>query len=43
MYFVATGRQPFADYAHDQDLILSICNGIRPKITKKDAPNVILI
>src|SRR5438309_4046363 len=38
MYFVATERQPFADRAHDQDLALSICNGIRPEITKKDAP-----
>src|SRR2546421_9480931 len=38
MYFVATGRQPFADHAHDQDLALSICNGIRPEITEKDAP-----
>src|SRR5256885_17023518 len=38
MYFVATGRQPFADCAHGQDLALSICNGIRPEITEKDAP-----
>src|SRR2546429_1330709 len=38
MYFVATGRQPFADRAHDQDLALSICNGIRPEITEKEAP-----
>ena len=38
MYFVATGRQPFADHAHDQDLVLSICNGIRPEITEKYAP-----
>src|SRR5204862_7049197 len=38
MYFVATGRQPFADCAHDQDLALSICNGIRPEITEKEAP-----
>jgi len=30
MYFVATRRQPFADRAHDQNLALSICNGIRP-------------
>ena len=35
MYSVATGRQPFAD---DQDLALSICNGIRPEITEKYAP-----
>src|SRR3954452_9733375 len=38
MYFVATGRQPFADRAHDQDLALSICNGIRSEITEKEAP-----
>ena len=38
MYFVATGKQPFADRAHDQDLVLSICNGIRPEITEKEAP-----
>ena len=38
MYFVATGRQPFADCAHDQDLALNICNRIRPEITEKDAP-----
>src|SRR3989440_11437664 len=38
MYFVATGRQPFSDCAHDQDLALSICNGNRPEITEKDAP-----
>src|SRR3954451_5124312 len=38
MYFVATFRQPFADRAHDQNLALSICNGIRPEITEKDAP-----
>ena len=38
MYFVATRRQPFANCAHDQDLALSICNGIRPEITEKEAP-----
>src|SRR5688572_159737 len=38
MYFVATGRQPFADCAHDQDLALSICNEIRPEISEKYAP-----
>ena len=38
MYFVATGRQPFADRAHDQDLALSICNGVRPETTKKGVP-----
>ena len=38
MYFVAAGRQPFANCAHDQDLVLSICNGIRPELTEKEAP-----
>src|SRR5438045_9775973 len=38
MYFVATLKQPFADRAHDQNLALSICNGIRPEITEKYAP-----
>ncbi|GBB98970.1 hypothetical protein RclHR1_03380012 [Rhizophagus clarus] len=38
MYFVATGRQPFADYAHDQNLALNICNGIRPEIDEQEAP-----
>src|SRR5436305_74463 len=38
MYFVATHRQPFADRAHDQNLALSICNGIRPEIIEKEAP-----
>src|SRR5215207_1968468 len=38
MYFVATYWQPFADRAHDRDLALSICNGIRPEITEKEAP-----
>src|SRR5438045_5023052 len=38
MYFVATHRQPFADCAHDQNLALSICNGIRHEIIEKEAP-----
>src|SRR5437764_8883102 len=38
MYFVATLKQPFDDRAHDQNLALSICNGIRPEITEKYAP-----
>ena len=38
MYFVATGRQPFADCAHDQYLALNICNGIRPEINEPEAP-----
>ena len=38
MYFVATYKQSFTDRAHDQNLALSICNGIRPEITEKEAP-----
>ncbi|POG72571.1 kinase-like domain-containing protein [Rhizophagus irregularis DAOM 181602=DAOM 197198] len=38
MYFVATGRQPFADCAHDEVLVLNICDGIRPEIDEKIAP-----
>ena len=38
MYFVATGRQPFANCAHDQCLALKICNGIRPEINEPEAP-----
>ncbi|RGB28380.1 kinase-like domain-containing protein [Rhizophagus diaphanus] len=38
MYVIATGRQPFADCAHDGVLALKICNGIRPGINNKIAP-----
>ncbi|POG64934.1 kinase-like domain-containing protein [Rhizophagus irregularis DAOM 181602=DAOM 197198] len=38
MYFVATGRQPFSDRAHDKLLALDICNGIRPKLNELEAP-----
>ncbi|UZO16468.1 uncharacterized protein OCT59_007856 [Rhizophagus irregularis] len=38
MYFVATGRQPFSDRAHDKLLALDICNGIRPKLYELKAP-----
>ncbi|CAB5381024.1 unnamed protein product [Rhizophagus irregularis] len=38
MYFVATKRQPFANYAHDQYLASSICNGIRPEINESEIP-----
>ncbi|CAB4426149.1 unnamed protein product [Rhizophagus irregularis] len=38
MYFVATGRQPFSDHAHDKVLALGICNGIRPKLNELEAP-----
>jgi serine/threonine protein kinase len=38
MYFIATGRQPFANCAHDETLVLNICNGIRPEINMPEAP-----
>ncbi|GBC01930.1 hypothetical protein RclHR1_04390015 [Rhizophagus clarus] len=38
IYFIATGRQPFANRAHDGILALDICNGIRSKINEQGAP-----
>ena len=38
MYFVVTGKQPFANCAHDEILALNICNGIRPEINEPEAP-----
>ncbi|GES83193.1 kinase-like domain-containing protein [Rhizophagus clarus] len=38
MYFVATGRQPFDNCAHDHNLVLDICNGVRPEISELEAP-----
>ncbi|GES73296.1 kinase-like domain-containing protein [Rhizophagus clarus] len=38
MYFTATGRQPFQNCAHDQFLVLDICEGIRPVINEPVAP-----
>ncbi|UZO05218.1 uncharacterized protein OCT59_025578 [Rhizophagus irregularis] len=38
MYYIATGRQPFANRAHDSGLALNICNGIRPEINEQEAP-----
>src|SRR5271170_375191 len=35
MYFVATGNQPFANCAHEDQLAISICNGIRPELDDK--------
>ncbi|GES98341.1 kinase-like domain-containing protein [Rhizophagus clarus] len=32
MYSLITGRQPFENRAHEYELALSICNGIRPEI-----------
>jgi serine/threonine protein kinase len=38
MYFIATGKQPFVNCAHDEVLALNICNGIRPEINDKIIP-----
>ncbi|GET60581.1 kinase-like domain-containing protein [Rhizophagus irregularis DAOM 181602=DAOM 197198] len=38
MYFVATGRQPFYNRAHDHLLALDICKGLRPEINELEAP-----
>ncbi|POG64889.1 kinase-like domain-containing protein [Rhizophagus irregularis DAOM 181602=DAOM 197198] len=38
MYFVATGRQPFGNRAHDYDLALDICKGVRPEINELEVP-----
>ena len=38
MYFMATGKQPFANCAHDNNLAIQICNGIRPEINKQEVP-----
>ncbi|RGB29609.1 kinase-like domain-containing protein [Rhizophagus diaphanus] len=38
MYFTATGRQPFDNCAHDHQLAIEICNGIRPEINEPEAP-----
>ncbi|POG65061.1 kinase-like domain-containing protein [Rhizophagus irregularis DAOM 181602=DAOM 197198] len=38
MYYIATGRQPFFNYAHDSVLALNICSGIRPEINEQEAP-----
>ena len=38
MYFIATGRQPFDNCAHDKYLALNICNEVRPEISEPEAP-----
>jgi serine/threonine protein kinase len=38
MYFIATGRQPFANCAHDNILALNICNDFRPEINEQENP-----
>ncbi|POG64384.1 kinase-like domain-containing protein [Rhizophagus irregularis DAOM 181602=DAOM 197198] len=40
MYFIATGKQPFANCAHDEFLVLNICNGIRPEINESEVPKI---
>ncbi len=39
MYFIATGKQPFANCAHDELLAINICNGVRPEISELEAPH----
>ncbi|GBC08411.1 hypothetical protein RclHR1_00810003 [Rhizophagus clarus] len=38
MYVVATGKQPFADCAHDEVLAINISRGNRPEISDQIAP-----
>ena len=38
MYFVATGKKPFANLPCDQYLAISIWNGLRPEINEPEAP-----
>ena len=38
MYFVAIGCQPFSNCAHDENLVIQICHGIRPNINKQEIP-----
>jgi serine/threonine protein kinase len=38
MYFVATGRQPFDNCAHDHNLVLDICKGVKPELNKPEVP-----
>src|SRR2546429_3313512 len=38
MYFIATGCQPFSNCAHDENLVIQICSGIRPEINKHEIP-----
>jgi serine/threonine protein kinase len=38
MYFVATGRQPFDNCAHDCNLAADICKGIKPELNEPEAP-----
>jgi serine/threonine protein kinase len=38
MYFVVTGRQPFDNCAHNYNLIVDICKGVRPELNELEAP-----
>ncbi|RGB44031.1 kinase-like domain-containing protein [Rhizophagus diaphanus] len=40
MYFIATRQQPFFNCAHDEFLVLNICNGIRPEINESEIPKI---
>ena len=42
MYFIATGRQPFNNCAHDQYLALNICNEIIPETNESEAPKCLI-
>ncbi|GES83245.1 kinase-like domain-containing protein [Rhizophagus clarus] len=35
---ITTGRQPFYNRAHDHELALDICKGVRPEINESEAP-----
>ncbi|POG65484.1 kinase-like domain-containing protein, partial [Rhizophagus irregularis DAOM 181602=DAOM 197198] len=39
IYFVATGKQPFYNRAHDHHLALDICKEVRPEINEQEAPS----
>jgi serine/threonine protein kinase len=38
MYFVATGRQPFDNCAHDHKLAIDLCKGVIPELNEAEAP-----
>ncbi|GBB85637.1 hypothetical protein RclHR1_12120001 [Rhizophagus clarus] len=38
MYFVATGKQPFDNCAHDKCLALEKCEGVSPILNEPEVP-----
>jgi serine/threonine protein kinase len=38
MYFVATGRQPFDNCAHDYKLAIDLYKGVKPELNEPEAP-----